>query len=81
MASIGQQHAPSNCPKILMTFITFMTFLTFVTHGNAFRKYITCLVLKKFEESFRILKKLVPACVVNVIHAKTLLGSLLYVKD
>ena len=57
----------------------FMTFMTFMTHGNvifdvleprASRKYCTCWVLLKF----------VDACVVNVIHAKVLPGSVLYVE-
>ena len=63
-----------------------MTFMTFMTHGNvtfdileppAFRKYSTCWVLQKFEESCKILKKFVHAFVVNVIHAKVLPGFVL----
>ena len=38
-----------------------------------FRKYSTCWVLEKSEEPCRILKKF--ECVVNVIHAKVLPGS------
>ena len=58
--------------------------MTFITHGNVifdilelpeFRKYSTCVVLK------RNLKKSVPACVVNVIHAKAFFGSVLYFED
>ena len=37
-----------------------------------YRKYCTCWVLQKFEESCKILKKFVHAFVVNVIHAKVL---------
>ena len=70
----------------------FMIFMTFMTHGNVifdilepptFKKYSTCWVLQKFEETCRILKKLVPACacMVNVIHAKALSGSVLYVEE
>ena len=44
------------------------------------RKYSTCWVLEKSEEPCRILKKCVHACVVNVIHAKVLLGSVLYIE-
>ena len=42
--------------------MTFITFMTFMTHGNvifdileppAFRKYSTCWILQKFEESCR----------------------------
>ena len=60
-------------------------FMTFMTHGNvkfdifephAFRKYSKCWVLKIFVEPW-ILKKFVHACVVNVIHAKLLPGSVL----
>ena len=47
---------------------------------QAFRKYSTCWVLEKSEEPCRILKKFVHACVVNVIHAKVLPGSVLYIK-
>ena len=63
-----------------------MTFMTFMAQGNvifdilephAFRKFSTCWVLQKFEEPCRILKKLVPACVVNVIHVKALSASVL----
>ena len=63
-----------------------MIFMTFMTQGNvifnileaaAFRKFSTCWVLQKFEEPCRILKKLVPACVVNVIHVKALSASVL----
>ena len=55
-----------------------------MTHGNvkfnifephAFRKYSTQWVLNKFEEPYRILKKFVRACVVNLIHIKVLPGS------
>ena len=69
------------CRDILMTFMIFMTFMT---QGNvifdileppAFIKYSTCRVLQKFEEPCKILKKFVYACVVNVIHAKALPGS------
>ena len=66
------------------------TFMTFMTHGNvifdileppAFRKYSTCWVLQKFEKPYIILRKFVPRCVVNVIHAKVLPGSVLYLED
>ena len=69
--------------------MTFMTFMSFMTHVNvifdilgphAFRKYSTCWVLQKFEERYRILKKFVHACVVNVIHAEVLSGSGLYIE-
>ena len=62
-----------------------------MTHGNvifdilepsAFRKFGTFWVSSpKFEEHCRILKKLVPSCVVNVICAKALLGSVMYLED
>ena len=67
--------------------MTFMTFMSFMTHVNvifdilgphAFRKYSTCWVLQKFQEPCRILKKFLHLCVVNVIHAKVLPGSVLY---
>ena len=51
-----------------------------LTKNQAFRKYSTCWVLKKSEEPCRILKKFVHACVVNVIHAKVLPGSVLYIE-
>ena len=47
---------------------------------HAFRKYSTCWFLKKSEEPCRILKKFVHACIVNVIHAKVLPGSILYIE-
>ena len=74
------------CRDILMTFMIFMTFMT---HGNvifyilaptAFRKYSTWWVLQIFEEPWRILKKFVHACLVNLILAKVLSGSVLYVQ-
>ena len=37
-------------------------------------------VLQKSEEPCRILKKFVHACIVNVIHAKVLPGSVLYIE-
>ena len=69
--------------------MTFVTFMTFMTHMNvifdileppAFRLYSTCWVLQKFGETCGILKKFVPACVVNVIHAKALPFSVLYIE-
>ena len=63
--------------------------MTFMTHENvifdtleppAFRKYKTWLVLQKFEEPCRILKKFVHACMVNVIHAIVLLGFVLWIE-
>ena len=44
------------------------------------RKYSTCWVLEKSEEPCRISKKFVHAFVVNVIHAKILPGSVLYIE-
>ena len=35
----------------------------------------------KFEEPCKIYKKFVNACMVNVIHAKALPGSVLYIED
>ena len=49
-----------------------------IIEPHAFRKYSTCWVLEKSEEPCRILKKFVDACVVNVIHAKVMPGSVLY---
>ena len=46
-----------------------------IIEPHAFRKYSTCWVLEKSEEPGRILKKFVHSCVVNVIHAKVLPGS------
>ena len=62
--------------------ITFMTIMTLnvifdILEPHAFRKFSTCWVLQKFEEPCRILKKLVPACVVNVIHVNALSASVL----
>ena len=51
-----------------------------IIEPHAFRKYSTCWVLEKSEEPCRILKKFVHACVVNVIHAKVLPGSVLYIE-
>ena len=74
------------CRYVPMTSMTFMTFMSFMTYGNvifdilephAFRKYSTCWVLQKFEKPYIILRKFVPRCVVNVIHAKVLPGSVL----
>ena len=42
--------------------------------------YSTCWVLEKSEEPCRILKKFVHACVDNVIHAKVLPVSVLYIE-
>ena len=62
-----------------MTFMTIMTLNVIfdILEPHAFRKFSTCWVLQKFEEPCRILKKLVPACVVNVIHVKALSASVL----
>ena len=69
--------------------VTSVTFMAFMTQGNvifdilephAFRKYSTCWVLQKSEEPCRILKKFLQSCVVNVIHAKVLPGSVLYIE-
>ena len=46
----------------------------------AFRKYSTYWVLEKSEELCKIMKKFVYACVVNVIHAKVLPGSVRYIE-
>ena len=51
-----------------------------IIEPHAFRKYSTCWVLEKSEEPCRILKKFVHACIVNVIHAKVLPGSILYIE-
>ena len=51
-----------------------------IIEPHAFRKYSTCWVLEKSEEPCRILKKFVHACVVNVIHAKVLPGSVPYIE-
>ena len=51
-----------------------------IIEPHAFRKYSTCWVLEKSEEPCRILKKFVHACIVNVIHAKVLPGSALYIE-
>ena len=48
-----------------------------IIEPHAFRKYSTCWVLEKSEEPCRILKK-VHAC--DVIHAKVLPGSVLYIE-
>ena len=65
----------------VMTFMTQGNVIFDILEPNAFRKYSTCWVLQKFEEPCRILKKFVHACVVNVIHAKALPGSVLYFED
>ena len=75
------------CRDILMTYMTFMAFMTYgnvtfdILEPPAFRNYSICWVLQKFEKPWRILKKILHACVVNVIHAKALPGSVLYVED
>ena len=77
------------CRDILMTYMTFMAFMTYgnvtfdILEPPAFRNYSPCWVLQKFEEPCRISKKLVPSCmvIISVIHAKVLLGSVLYVED
>ena len=46
-----------------------------IIEPHEFRKYSKCWVLEKSEEPCRILKKFVHECVVNVIHAKVLPGS------
>ena len=51
-----------------------------IIEPHAFRKYSTCWVLEKSEEPCRILEKFVYACVVNLIHAKVLPGSVLYIE-
>ena len=51
-----------------------------VIEPHAFRKFSTCWVLEKSEEPCRILKKFVHACIVDVIHAKVLPGSVLYIE-
>ena len=51
-----------------------------IIEPHAFRKYIKCLVLEKSEEQCRILKKFVHAFVVNVIPAKVLPVSVLYME-
>ena len=43
----------------------------------AIQKMYTCWVLQTFEETGRILKKFVHACIVNVIHANVLPGFVL----
>ena len=47
-----------------------------IIEPHTFRNWI----LEKSEEPCRILKKFVPACVVNVIHAKILPGSVLCIE-
>ena len=49
-----------------------------IIEPHEFRKYSTCWVLEKSEEPCRILKKF--ECVVNVIHAKVLPGSVRYIE-
>ena len=69
------------CRDILMTFMTFMTHgdvIFYILKPPEFRKYSTCWVLEKSEEPCRILKKF--ECVVNVIHAKVLPGSVRYIE-
>ena len=51
-----------------------------IIEPRTFRKYSTCWVLEKAEERFRILKKFVHACVVNVIHAKVWPDFVLYIE-
>ena len=65
------------CRGILMTFMTHENVIFDILEPHAIRKNSTCWVLQKFEEPCRILKKFVHACVVNVIHAKVLPGSVL----
>ena len=51
-----------------------------IIEPHSFRKYSTCWVLEKSEEPCRILKTFVHACVVKVIHAQVLPGSVLHVE-
>ena len=68
------------CSDILMTFMTHGNVTFDILEPPAFRKYSTCWVLDKSEKPCRILKKFVQACIVNVIHAKILPGSVLCVE-
>ena len=54
-----------------------MTFMNFVTHGNVIFDILELLHLENIAHvgSNRILKKLMLACMVNVIHSKALPGS------
>ena len=67
------------CRDILMTLMTHGNVTFDIIEPLTFRKYSTCWVLQKFEEPCRILKKIVHACVVNIIHVQALPGSVLYV--
>ena len=55
--------------------MTFMTFITIMTHKNV--TFESLEPIAEIEEPCEILKKLLPACVVNIIHAKALPGSVL----
>ena len=57
--------------------MTFMTFITIMTHKNV--TFESLEPIAEIEEPCEILKKLLPACVVNIIHAKALPGSVLYI--
>ena len=65
---------------IVVVFVV-VVFVVVVFIVVAFIVVVFVVVVMKFEEPFSIFKKLVPACDVNVIHPKALLGSVLYVKD
>ena len=65
------------CSDILMTFMTHGNVIFDILEPPAFRKYSTCWILQKFEELCTILKKFVHVCIVNVIHARILHGSVL----
>ena len=68
----------ARCAQYVCKMYAYVMF--YIIEHRAFRKYSTCCVLEKFEEPCRILKKFVHACVVNVIQAKVLPGSVLYIE-
>ena len=83
MASIGQRYTPSNCKKKNVKCREILRNAEKFTEIHINVEKCICRYAEKFEEPCRIFKKLVPSCVVIVsaIHAKVLLGSVLYVED
>ena len=65
----------ARCAQYVSKMYAYVMFDIIEPHTS--RKYSTCWVLEKSEEPCRILKKFVDACVVNVIHAKVMPGSVL----
>ena len=71
----------ARCAQYVCKMYALMIYIMFdIIEPHTFRKYSTCWVLEKSEEPCRILKKFVHACIVNVIHAKVLPGSVLYIE-